>query len=104
MTRGVLALKQLFTAHPAAAGEGYFDHLLTTAFDIGMRMIAGGRACLVHAVLPFVCTTTGSETIAALSREIEVSRNRATATDRRRAEPDLRREPYLIRTISSEAA
>ncbi|HEX6978342.1 MAG TPA: DUF6356 family protein [Alphaproteobacteria bacterium] len=104
MTQDVLALKRLFTAHPAAIGEGYFDHLLT-AIDIGARMIAGGFACLVHAVLPFVFTTTGSETIAALSREIEVRRSRATATDRRRTDPTLRREPYLIRAgIRSEAA
>ncbi|MDQ2804203.1 MAG: DUF6356 family protein [Pseudomonadota bacterium] len=54
-----------FTAHPTQVGETYAEHF-TVATGFGMRMLLGGLACLVHGVLPFLFTTTGSRTITAL--------------------------------------
>jgi hypothetical protein len=54
-----------FVEHPASVGESYFRHL-RTALGFGVAMIAGGVACVVHAILPFTFVTRGSETIARL--------------------------------------
>jgi hypothetical protein len=54
-----------FTEHPASVGETYGEHFATASWFAG-RMIAGGLACLVHAALPFLFTTTGSRTVAQL--------------------------------------
>ncbi|SEC97022.1 hypothetical protein SAMN05444164_3253 [Bradyrhizobium erythrophlei] len=51
-----------FTEHPASVGESYVGHL-RSAFGFGVAMIGGGAACLVHGVLPFLHTTTGSSTV-----------------------------------------
>ena len=42
-------------------------------------MLLGGLACLVHAVLPFLCTSTGSQTIRRLHDRMVVNRVRAPA-------------------------
>ena len=51
-----------FASHPAPVGETYRQHLYFAAC-IGGRMIRGGLACLVHAPLPFLLQTTGSQTV-----------------------------------------
>jgi hypothetical protein len=48
-----------FTAHPSSVGETYWQHQRFAA-RFGARMALGGVAALVHAVLPFCCTTTAS--------------------------------------------
>lgn len=50
------------TQHLKETGEGYSEHFVA-ASSFGLVMIAGGLACLVHAVFPFLCETKGSETI-----------------------------------------
>ena len=50
------------TEHPASVGESYTQHL-ATAGGFGLAMIGGGLACLVHGVLPFLFTRTGSAAI-----------------------------------------
>lgn len=69
------------TAHPAQVGEGYFQHLCV-ATGFGTRMILGGLACLVHGVLPFLCTTSGSRTITSLHERMVVSRKRLGTAQR----------------------
>ncbi len=64
-----------FTKHPNAVGESYGEHF-AVASSFGGAMILGGFACLVHAVLPFVCTATGSQTIKRLHERMVVSRRR----------------------------
>jgi hypothetical protein len=54
-----------FTDHPASVGESYWQHM-AFAVRFGARMIGGGLACLVHALLPFAFVTRGSETVRAL--------------------------------------
>ena len=58
------------TAHLDEVGETYFEHL-SIAFRIGFRMLAGGLACLVHGLLPFVFVRTGSNTIKRLCEFVE---------------------------------
>jgi Family of unknown function (DUF6356) len=69
----------LFTAHPAAVGESYAEHL-AAATGFGGRMIFGGFACLLHGLLPFVFRHKGSDTIAALHEAMVVKRRRRPAT------------------------
>lgn len=52
----------LFTDHPASVGETYLQHFVF-ATRFGATMIAGGLACVVHGVLPFLCTTSGSRRV-----------------------------------------
>ena len=63
----------LFTDHPASVGETYGEHL-QVAGGFGLRMILGGIACLLHGLLPFLFTRTGSSTIALLHERMVISR------------------------------
>lgn len=67
-----------FTEHPSAVGETYGEH-----FQVAMRfswaMLRGGLGCMVHAVLPFCCTSTGSQTIRRLHGEMVTGRQRSAA-------------------------
>jgi hypothetical protein len=69
-----------FTEHPHAVGESYTEHF-AVASGFGFAMIVGGLACLVHAVLPFLCTTTGSQTIRRLHDRMVTNRVRNTVPD-----------------------
>ena len=65
-----------FNDHPASVGETYSEHLLH-ATGFGLRMIAAGIACLVHALLPFLFERTGSAAIAELNDRMLVNRRSA---------------------------
>ena len=69
-----------FTDHPHAVGESYTEHF-TVATGFGFAMIGGGLACLVHAVLPFLCTTTGSSTIKRLHGRMVSNRVKTPVPD-----------------------
>ena len=58
-----------FTRHPREVGESYGHHF-TNASAFGLRMLAGGAAVLVHAVLPFLFVKTGSRTMDKLHRRM----------------------------------
>lgn len=73
-----------FTSHPKEVGETYGGHFVA-ASGFGLRMIAGGLACLIHAVLPFLFVNTGSRTMDALHRRL----------NRRAIEADLERHPII---------
>ena len=68
-----------FTKHPNEVGETYGEHLVV-ATSFGLAMIAGGLACLVHAVLPFCFTSTGSRTIKRLHERMVAARRRTALT------------------------
>lgn len=57
-------------AHLTEAGEGYFEHL-RFASTVGLMAIAAGLACLIHALVPALCTRTASRTIGSLTRLFE---------------------------------
>lgn len=58
-----------FTDHPRSVGESYLQHLRFAA-GVGGTMVAGGLACFVHALFPFLCETTGSRTIRRLNDRV----------------------------------
>ena len=64
-----------FTEHPATVGESYGRHLIY-AFGFGGRMIVGSLALLVHAVLPFLFTHTGSTIVTSLYDQMITNRAR----------------------------
>jgi len=66
-----------FTEHPASVGESYFEHLWHALY-FGGRMMFGGVACLVHALLPFMFVCTGSRTITDLNERM-ISKRRPVA-------------------------
>lgn len=53
------------TRHLDEVGESYGEHC-GKAGAFGLRMIAGGLACLVHAVFPFLFERVGSDTVRSL--------------------------------------
>ncbi len=63
----------VFLRHPRNHGEGYTEHARFAA-GVGGRMVLGGLACLVHAVLPCAFTTTGSRTVRDLSERLAARR------------------------------
>lgn len=63
----------LFINHPASVGETYFEHL-RTAGGFGLRMMGGGIACLLHALLPWCCTHTGSDQVKRLHERMSARR------------------------------
>ncbi len=64
-----------FTNHPESVGESYFEHM-RTAGGFAVAMFIGALACLVHALLPFMCTKTGSLTITRLHQRMVTNRVR----------------------------
>jgi len=71
------AWNRLFTDHPASVNESYWQHL-GAATGFALRMIWGGILCLVHAVIPGVCCTKGSEMICELHERMVTNRRRQT--------------------------
>lgn len=57
---------RLFLDHPASVGKSYGEHA-RAASGIGVMLIVTGLACLVHAALPTLFKTTGSDTIRRLN-------------------------------------
>lgn len=67
---------RLFLDHPADVGETYGQHLMA-AGRFGWAMVVGGTACIIHAIVPGWFATRGSDTVAALYREMVARRARA---------------------------
>jgi hypothetical protein len=75
-SKGVWGLAGIsFSEHPRSVGETYGQHLLT-AWSFAGSMIYGGLACLVHGLLPFMSTTTGSSIIRRLHDQMIIHRGR----------------------------
>ena len=66
---------KLFTEHPASVGETYGEQMVM-ATGFGVRMIAGGIACLMHGQLPFLFVKTVSNWIAQLHDTMVANRRR----------------------------
>jgi hypothetical protein len=73
MTKTENPITAPFTQHPASVGESYTQHMIH-AGGFGLSMIVGGFACLVHAVLPFLCEKTGSQVIRRLHDRMVLNR------------------------------
>jgi Family of unknown function (DUF6356) len=66
-------LLRLFTDHPHEVGETYLEHQ-RRALGFGLQLVAGGVACLVHALVPALCQRTASRTIARLNDRMVLNR------------------------------
>lgn len=73
-------LARLFTKHPEAVGETYFQHM-GVAFSFGAKMVLSGLACLIHGIFPFFCITTGSKTVTKLHENMVTHRDRRHANE-----------------------
>jgi hypothetical protein len=69
-------LHRLFTEHPESVGESYLQHLMAAA-TFGVRMVLGGLACLVHALLPFLFVRTGSNCVTDLHQRMVARQRKA---------------------------
>jgi len=65
----------LFLNHPQSVDEGYFEHLAVASW-FALKMLFGGMACLVHALLPCLFVETGSKQINDLYQKMVLSRHR----------------------------
>ena len=74
-----MSIHQLFSEHPASVGESYLQHL-RVALGFSGRLLLAGMACLVHAIFPFLCAHTGSNSILELHERM-VSRRRQAARE-----------------------
>jgi hypothetical protein len=75
-----MSITSAFTEHPASVGESYLQHL-RMALTFGVRMVFGGLACIVHALLPFLFVRTGSRCVQQLHECMVQHRRRATVVD-----------------------
>ena len=66
-------LARLFTEHPASVDETYGEHMVT-ALSFAGPLFKAALGALIHAFLPFLFVTTGSETIAALHDRMVANR------------------------------
>jgi hypothetical protein len=64
---------RLFREHPREVGETYAEHF-AAAGGFGVKMIVGGVACVVHAVVPGLFITTGSGTVKKLYDQMVAKR------------------------------
>ena len=55
-------IDRIFLKHPRSVEEGFWEHF-RVAGSFGTAMIGGGIKACVHAVLPNMCETAGSDTI-----------------------------------------
>lgn len=59
-------MKNVFTKHPHSIGESYLQHMkFATLF--GIHMMLGGLACFIHAFVPFLFHSTGSNMLLTLT-------------------------------------
>ena len=75
-SKSMNSLQRAFTEHPASVGESYTGHLVQ-AGGFGWRMIRAGFACWLHGLFPFLCVTSGSDTVQSLHAEMSARRERA---------------------------
>lgn len=75
----------LFTEHPRSVGETYLEHMGVAA-SFGGRLLVAGLACMVHAVLPFLFTKTGSQAITELHDRMVLNRRQKAFEDQVPAE------------------
>ncbi len=68
----------LLPDHPASVGETYLGHM-GAASSFGSRMVLAGLACMLHGLLPFLFTKTGSQTIELLYQRMVVRRRQSPA-------------------------
>ena len=66
--------------HLNEVGETYSQHLMK-ASGFAATMLAGGVACLVHALFPFLFVRTGSDCIRQLNEKMVENRKRPSPAE-----------------------
>jgi hypothetical protein len=84
-----------FLVHPRSVGESYAEHFAMAA-RFGAALIAAGIACLVHAVVPALCTSTASREVARLHDVLVVSRSRRRMPEGHEAVRSAEASSYVI--------
>ena len=67
------SMSTLFTDHPQAVNESYFEHMVF-ALKFSGRLFRAAFAAFAHGFVPAVCETTASEAILAMNDEIRARR------------------------------
>lgn len=80
-------LTTAFTDHPASVGESYAEHAGFAA-GFGTTLIVAGLAALVHALLPFACRTTASDTVLRMNDFLVARRRQSAQTATRSDTPE----------------
>ena len=68
-----------FQQHPSTVGETYWEHFCH-ALGFALRLFVAAGACFVHAILPFLFTSTGSAMINNLYSKMVQNRSRVAVT------------------------
>ena len=68
-----------FQQHPSDVGETYWEHFCH-ALGFALRLFVAASACFVHAILPFLFTSTGSTMIDNLYSRMVQNRSRVAVT------------------------
>lgn len=63
-------IRRLFLDHPESVGESYGAHM-RAAGGFGLALIGAGLACIVHGLLPFLFTRTGSDAVRRMHARLE---------------------------------
>jgi hypothetical protein len=69
----MIVFSRIFTAHPEAVGESYFEHMIF-ALRFSGRLFRAAFAAPVHGFVPGVCETTASRTVLEMNDELRVRR------------------------------
>ncbi|MFE1597300.1 DUF6356 family protein [Methylobacterium sp. ID0610] len=81
-----MMVRNPFTAHPAAVGETYTQHM-RVALSFAVPLLGAAAGAFVHAVFPFLFVTTASDTVKRL--HARMTRRCATCPSGRSHRPDL---------------
>jgi hypothetical protein len=73
-------IDRLLFEHPRKVNEGYLEHA-AIAGRFGLKMLAGGFKCVIHAIVPGLHDRAASDTVHALHGELERRRRMAADTD-----------------------
>lgn len=82
--------KRLFIDHPRTVDESYIEHFVF-AGSFGLKMIWGGIGAVVHAIVPGLCITAGSDMIKTLNQTIVQQREK-----KRSATGEMHSIEYII--------
>ena len=84
--RDAMTLKHLFTEHPSSLGETYREHM-RASLSYAVPLLGAALAAFVHAVFPFLHTTTASTAVKRLYDRM--NRRCVTCPSVRAHRPDL---------------
>jgi len=92
----------LFTNHPHKAGESYCQHFAYAGFT-GVKLVGLGLVSIVHGLCPFLFTSTVSEHVPALSKELKERRRHVQTGHRHEPKPsDLVSKEPVAQTLSAK--